>query len=253
MNVTCPACSASVNVEDEVVGRAVRCTCGMTFVATPSIVLPSSTLANGKAAPPEERKPGLPLAGVVALGVLVVSLAGVAAAVYYVREFPQGSSSAGTAKGSAPAGTGAKRPAPPLDPPAASLRGDVLWDSFGLDEAAAKQKYLGKTVEVTTVRGRVGTDREGKPFFGGVVVQPSPHTPAQLSRLSAQARQWEASGYPPNLICYFAPERKAEFEKVPPDQDCAIRGVCAGRQRASDVYMGYVVVLERCELVRPPR
>ena len=38
------------------------------------------------------------MAGVVALGVLVVSLAGVAAAVYYVREFP----SAGTAKGTAP-------------------------------------------------------------------------------------------------------------------------------------------------------
>src|SRR5437588_376291 len=96
MNVTCPACSASVNVENESVGRAVRCTCGMTFVATPSIVHPASTMINGKAAPPEERKQTLPLAGVVALGVLVVSLAGVAAAVYYVHEFP--SAGTGTAK-----------------------------------------------------------------------------------------------------------------------------------------------------------
>jgi predicted Zn finger-like uncharacterized protein len=251
MNVTCPACSASVNVEDESVGRAVRCTCGMTFVATPSITRPTSTLANGKgrAGPSDERKPLLPMAGVVALGVLVVSLAGVAAAVYYVREF----SSAGTAKATAPTNTGPKRPPPSsLGPPVASLRGDVLWDSFGVDEAAAKAKYVGKTVEVT-VRGRPSRDRDGKPFFGGVVVQPSPHTPAQLSRLSAQERQWEEGGYPPNLICYFPPERKGEFEKVPPDQDCVVRGVCAGRQRANNVYMSYVVVLERCELVNPPQ
>jgi len=252
MNVTCPACAAAVNVENEAVGRAVRCTCGMTFVATPAIVRPSASLANGKkaASPPERGKPVVPLAGVVALGVLVVSLAGVAAAVYYVHEFSPGG---GTAKTTAPTDTGRQPPPlPQLGTPVATPRADVLWDSFGVDEAAANAKYKDKVVEVT-VRGRVQRDVGGKPFFGGVVVQPSPHTPAQLSRLSAQERQWEQSGYPPNLICYFPPERKAEFEKVPPDHDCVIRGVCGGKQQSRNVYMNYVVVLERCELVRPSK
>src|SRR5262245_17528859 len=100
MNVTCPACAAAVTVENEAVGRAVRCTCGMTFVATPTIATTVS-LANGKkAAPTGPRRPLLPFAVVVAIGAVLVSLAGVAAAVYYVRTFP----SAGpvTAKATAP-------------------------------------------------------------------------------------------------------------------------------------------------------
>ena len=61
-------------------------------------------------------------------------------------------------------------------------------------------------------------DVGGKPFFGGVVVQPSPHTPAQLSRLSAQERQWEESGYPPNVKSWLLTWVLSKSTVCAPDQ-----------------------------------
>jgi hypothetical protein len=126
------------------------------------------------------------------------------------------------------------------------LRASKLWDAFDLDRDLARTKYAGQVVEVTAP-GKVERDQDGKLYFGAQVVQPGTK-PA--NRLTAQEQRWEKNGYPANVRCYLTPGQAATLADLAPGQECVVRGVCVGRRDDPSVYMGYVVVLENCEVAK---
>jgi hypothetical protein len=141
-------------------------------------------------------------------------------------------------------------PAPKVpEPPPPSAKAEQFWDAFDLDPDKAKAQFVGRTVDLT-VRGQVERDAEGKAYFGARVIWPTKKTPAQLSRLPAQQRAWERDGYPANVRCYLAADQVAAAEALAAGTEYVIRGECAGRQDDPAVYMGYVVVLRDCRVVK---
>jgi hypothetical protein len=127
------------------------------------------------------------------------------------------------------------------------LRASKLWDAFDLDRDQAREKYAGKLVELTA-SGRLLRDAEGRPYLGAQVVKPGTKP---SSRLTPQEQQWEKAGYPPNVLCYLAPGQAESLEAMSPEESVTVRGVVVGRRDDAHVYMGYVVVLESCQVVKP--
>jgi hypothetical protein len=140
---------------------------------------------------------------------------------------------------------------PPAPPPAAvgpAVRAVKLWDAFDLDPGQARTLYAGHTVTVTA-RGRLLRDAEGRPYFGAELIKPG----TKKGRLTPREQRWEREGYPPNVLCYLAPDQAAALEGVPPEREVVLRGTCVGRRDEPNVYRGYVVVLEDCRVVAPTR
>jgi len=139
-------------------------------------------------------------------------------------------------------------PTPPPPPtPIESLRASKLWDAFDIDGDAAAEKYVGQVVEITAP-GKVERDAEGRLFFGAHIVTPGTKP---VSKQTAQEKRWEKAGYPPNLRCYLAPGEAAALANADPKKDYVFRGVCTGRREDPHVYMGYIVILEKCQRIKP--
>jgi hypothetical protein len=138
-------------------------------------------------------------------------------------------------------------PPPPPPTPIESLRASKLWDAFDIDRDAAAEKYFGQVVEVTG-SGKVHRDEEGHLYFGAQMVTPGTKP---VSKQTAQEKRWEKSGYPPNLRCYLQPGEAAALADADPKKEYVFRGVCTGRREDPHVYMGYIVILERCQQIKP--
>jgi hypothetical protein len=139
-------------------------------------------------------------------------------------------------------------PTPPA-PPVARLKADRLWDAFDLDPAQAKAQYAGQPVEVVA-RGRVERDEQGQAYFGARVIWPAPDAAAPRPRSTPQRQTWEREGYPASVRCYLPADQVPAAEALPPDREHILRGVVQGRHDDPAVYMGYVVVLRDCRVVR---
>ena len=125
----------------------------------------------------------------------------------------------------------------------------LLWKEYGQDEKQADRKYLDKLVDFKA-KGKLEKDPGGDWVLGLPMFEPTALIPEQYELQSPQERRWFIKGYPPNVLCYFAPGQEERFRRAGPDQECALRGVCAGKRPDPDVGGGYVVILRNCRLLK---
>jgi hypothetical protein len=276
MIVRCPSCQQKLNAE---AGRRVRCPKCQTVFATEAedAGVPDAVDAPEPVARPPARRLGLVAAAVAVLfvvgaGGVLIGLAlgkakgpavkgpdsGQAAAVNArpaeVMADPQPSAPAPRPQPAAPKEqpkAADTPPAPdnkPLGRPVAFMHAWELWRAYGANEAKADLDYSGKVVELV-ISGKVAKDAQGNYLLGSApeAAGVSPRTYQQMSPLEKKRYN---EGYPPNILAYFGSDRLKDFANLKPGQSCVVKGICRGKRQDADVYQGYTVSLERCELVR---
>jgi hypothetical protein len=147
-----------------------------------------------------------------------------------------------------PTSTPAK--AEPLGEPVATIGATDLWQEYGQNALQADQKYKGKTVRIKGGVGKIWPDESGRYMIGLMAPEPGAATDAELSRMSAQERQWFNDGYPPNVIGNIADEAKDHFAALKSGSPVEVLGVCKGMTKTRDVWKGYIVTIDRCILAK---
>jgi hypothetical protein len=71
---------------------------------------------------------------------------------------------------------------------------------------------------------------------------------AAYARLSSQEKQWYNQGYPPNVVCYLAPEALGAFAALKKGSPVRVVARCKGKRKDDSVWSGQKVVLEECVL-----
>lgn len=136
-----------------------------------------------------------------------------------------------------------RRVGAPEGPVAATVGASKLWGDFGDNEIAAGQKYKDKKIKVAGTVDRIAEDHIG---FG--VVARALLSEADYRRLPAKERKWYDDGYPPNVVCYLAPGAEKQAALLKKGSEVELVGRCVGK-KSGDVFMGYLVVLEGCQVV----
>jgi hypothetical protein len=146
-----------------------------------------------------------------------------------------------------------KAPLKPLGKPVARLTGIALWQDYGNNAIGADAKYRDKTIQIDGSVEGVHAGEGGRYYVGLAVVSAGAVTQAELAQMSPKQRKWFDEGYPPNVVCYLDPAAKKAFADLKRDSGVTVLGRCKGMKKDPDVWGGYVVVLEDCVRVVPPK